>query len=82
MKSIPVRDLFYRVTLDIVGPLPKTSINNKYVLVVVDHYFKWCEMHLIKDHDAIIMARFLYKKIICRFGVPEYIIVLTMVVNG
>ncbi len=43
MKNILVCDLFYHVAMDIVGPLPKTLNGNKYVLVVIDHYSKWCE---------------------------------------
>jgi len=40
LKSIPVCDLFYRIVMDIVGPLPETKLGNKYILVVVDHYSK------------------------------------------
>jgi hypothetical protein len=43
MKSIPICNLFYRVTMDIARPLLKTTNGNKYVLVVIDHYSKWCE---------------------------------------
>jgi hypothetical protein len=43
MKSIPIYDFFYYVTFNIIGPLPKTTDGNKYVLVAIDHYSKWCE---------------------------------------
>jgi hypothetical protein len=74
MKSIPIYDLFYHVTLDTTRPLPKTSIGNKYVLVAIDHYSKWCETRLVKEHDATTFARFFLEKIICHFGVPKYIV--------
>jgi hypothetical protein len=73
MKSIHVYDLFYKVALDTIGPLPKTKNGNKYVLVAIDHYSKWCEARPIKDHDAPIAAKFLEEEIICRFGVPKLI---------
>jgi hypothetical protein len=73
MKSIPIYDLFYHVTLDTTRPLPKTSTGNKYVLVDIDHYSKWCETHLVKEHDVTTSIIFLVEKIICRFGVPKYI---------
>jgi len=41
MKNIPICDLFYHVALDTVRPLLETTNGNKYVLVVIDHYFKW-----------------------------------------
>jgi hypothetical protein len=75
MKNILVCDLFYRVALDTVGPLLEMFTSNKYVLVVVDHYFKWCEACLVREHDAAMMARFLEEEIICCFGMPKYIII-------
>jgi len=43
MKSIPICDSFYRVAMDILGPLPEITDGNKYVLITIDHYSKWCE---------------------------------------
>jgi len=40
MKSILICNLFYRVAMDPIGPLPKTTNGNKYVLVAIDHYSK------------------------------------------
>ncbi len=42
LKSIPVCDLFHRVALDTAGLLPETRLGNKYILVAIDHYSKWC----------------------------------------
>jgi hypothetical protein len=52
MKSIRVYELFYQVALDTVGPLPETKSENKYILVVIDHYSKWCEAKVVVDHGA------------------------------
>jgi hypothetical protein len=51
MKNIHVCDLFYRVALDIAGPLPEIKNGNRYGLVAIDHYSKWCEAKPAKDHD-------------------------------
>jgi hypothetical protein len=75
MKNIHVCDLFYKVALDIVRPLPKTKNGNRYALVAINHYSKWCETRTIKDHDVATIARFLEEKIICRFGVPRFIFI-------
>jgi hypothetical protein len=74
LKSIPVCDLFYRVALDTVGPLPETKSGNKYILVAIDHYSKWCEAKAVADHGAKTAARFLEDDIICRYGVPKFIL--------
>jgi len=74
VKNIPVCDLFHRVALDTVGPLPETRSSNKYILVAIDHYSKWCEAKAVVDHGAKTTARFLEDDIICRFGVPKFIL--------
>jgi hypothetical protein len=74
MKSLPICDLIYCVAHDTARPPPKMSNGNKYVLLVVDHYSKWCETCPIKEHDATTTTIFLEEKIICSFGVPKYVI--------
>jgi hypothetical protein len=74
MKSIPICDLFYHVALNIVGPLPEITNGNKYVLVAINHYFKWCEARPIKKHDAHTIVKFLEDEIICKYRVLQYIL--------
>jgi hypothetical protein len=74
LKSIPVCDLFYRVALDTAGPLPETKSGNRYILVAIDHYSKWCETKAVADHGAKTAARFLEDEIICRYGVPKFVL--------
>ncbi len=73
MKSIPIRDLFHRIALNTASPLPETKAGNKYILVAVDHYSKWCEAKAVADHEAKTTARFLEDDLICRYGVPKYV---------
>jgi hypothetical protein len=42
--------------------------------VAVDHYSKWCEAKAVADHGAKTAARFLEDDLICRFGVPKFIL--------
>ncbi len=74
MKSIPVYELFYRVALDIAGPLPKTKSGNKYILVASDHYSKWCEAKVVADHGAKTTTKFLEDDVICRYGIPKFVL--------
>jgi len=73
LKSIPVCDLFHRVALDTAGPLPETKSGNKYILVAIDHYSKWCEAKAVADHGAKTTTRFLEDEIICKYGVPKFV---------
>jgi hypothetical protein len=75
LKSIPVCDLFYKIALDTTKPLPETNEGNKYILVIIDHYFKWCEARVIPNHTTMITVRFLEKYIICRYAVPKFILI-------
>ncbi len=43
LKNIPIYDLFYRVAMDTARRLPETKSGNKYILMAIDHYSKWCE---------------------------------------
>jgi hypothetical protein len=74
MKNIPICDLFYRVTLDTARPLLETTNGNKYVLVAIDHYSKWCEARLVKEHDAYTAVKFLEDEVIYKYGVPKYVL--------
>jgi hypothetical protein len=74
LKSISICDLFHRVALDTAGPLPETKSGNKYILVAIDHYSKWCEAKAVADHGAKTMSRFLEDDIICRYGVPKFVL--------
>ncbi len=71
MKSVPICELFYRVAMDTARPLPETINGNKDVLVIIDHYYKWCETRLVKKHDACTIAKFLEDEVICRYGMPS-----------
>jgi hypothetical protein len=74
MKSIPVCELFYRVALDTAWPLLETKSRNKYILVAVDHYSKWCEAKVVADHGAKTAAKFLEDDVIRRYGVPKFVL--------
>ncbi len=75
LKNIPIYDLYYRVELDIVGPFLETQNGNKYILVAIDHYSKWCEAKLVLDHIASMVVRFLEEEIICRYEVLKFILI-------
>ncbi len=67
-------DLFYEVALDTTGPLPKTKSGNKYILVAIDHYSKWCEAKAVTNHGARMAAMFLEDEIIYRYGFPKFVL--------
>lgn len=59
LKSKPLSDLFLKVVLDTIGPFPKKEAKNKYIIIVIDHYSKWCVARTILDHIIAIVTKFL-----------------------
>ena len=56
--------------MDILGPLPTVAAQKKFLLVAKDYFSKWVEVETyanIKDKDV---TKFVWKNIICRFGIP------------
>ncbi len=63
------------MAFDTTSPLLETKFGNKYVLVAIDHYSKWCKAKTIVNHDVETIAKFLKDEVIYRFGVPKYILI-------
>jgi hypothetical protein len=59
-----------RVAVDIFGPLPRSRLGNRYILVVTDYFIKWAEAYPLRNQEAETVARVLVEQFICRFGVP------------
>ncbi|RVW28055.1 Gypsy retrotransposon integrase-like protein 1 [Vitis vinifera] len=60
--------------MNIVGSLPATATQKKFLLVATDYFNKWVEVEAyasIKDKDV---TKFVWKNIICHFGIPQTII--------
>ena len=66
------------IAMDILGPLPTTARNNKYILVVGDYFSKWKEAYPMPNMEATTIANLLVNEFICRFGVPECLKVETL----
>ena len=43
---------FERIAMDIVGPLPKTQRNNRYMLVMIDYYTRLPEAFALEHQNA------------------------------
>jgi hypothetical protein len=61
--------------LDLLGPLPPTQGNLKYVVVVVEYFCKWIEAKPLATITSITVQKFFWQNIVCRFGVPKAITV-------
>ena len=65
---------FVQWGIDIVGSLPTALAQKKLLLVATDYFSKWIETEAftsIKDKDV---TQFIWKNIVCRFGIPRSIV--------
>lgn len=62
------------VSMDIVGPLVRSSRGNKYLVVLQDKFTKWVELHPIREQKTKSIIQVLKDKIILRFGCPRILI--------
>ena len=56
--------------MDYMGPLPETPCSNKHILVMVDHFTKWCDAFPTSDQKATTVTPVLINKVFSRFGPP------------
>ncbi|CAG2240186.1 unnamed protein product [Mytilus edulis] len=67
MKQYLVGAPWERMAIDILGPLPISVNNNRYLMVVQDYFSKWTEAIPIPDTEAVTVA----KKFVERIQTPE-----------
>ncbi|CAL8991898.1 unnamed protein product [Prunus brigantina] len=65
---------FARWGMDIVGPLPTAPGGKKYVLLATDYFTKWVEAEAYGTVAQADVIKFVWRNIICRFGIPRAII--------
>ena len=59
-----------RISLDILGPLPKSNRGNQYIQVITCAFTKWIEIQALPDQTATTSAEHLLDAVITRFGCP------------
>ncbi|KAL0345728.1 UNVERIFIED_CONTAM: hypothetical protein Sradi_4404100 [Sesamum radiatum] len=65
---------FTQWAMDIVGPFPVASGQRKFLLVAINYFTKWVEAEPLAHITEGEVMKFIWKNIVCRFGVPREII--------
>ena len=60
--------------IDIMGSLPQGKRQVKFLLVTIDYFTKWVEAEALAIITKAKVRSFLWKNIVCRFGIPQTII--------
>ncbi|XP_038973752.1 uncharacterized protein LOC120105406 [Phoenix dactylifera] len=60
--------------IDILGPFPLATGQRKFIVVAIDYFTKWVEAEPLARITEQKMWDFVWKSIICRFGLPRILI--------
>lgn len=74
LTSITTLVPFARWGIDIVGPFPVASYGKKFLFVAIDYLTKWEEAEQVKSITQESAIKFIFRNIICKFGVSLQII--------
>ncbi|KAG7552744.1 Retrotransposon gag domain [Arabidopsis thaliana x Arabidopsis arenosa] len=73
-SSISAPYPFMRWSMDIIGPLHRSTRGAQFLLVLTDYFSKWIEAEAYASIKDSAVNTFIWKNIICRHGVPYEIV--------
>ena len=65
---------FAQCGLDILGPFPLGTRQMKFLMVGIDYFTKWVEAEPLASITQQNVKNFVWKNIVCRFGVPKVLV--------
>ena len=71
-QIIEVNEPFVFWAMDFMGPLPETARGNKHILVIMDHFTKWCAAFPTQDQRASTVAELLVSRVFSWFEPPNH----------
>ncbi|GFZ19761.1 hypothetical protein Acr_28g0004660 [Actinidia rufa] len=60
--------------IDILGSLPRALLQRKFLIVAIDYFTKWIEAQPLAKITEKNTLDFVWKHLVCRFGIPKVII--------
>ncbi|GAA6086487.1 uncharacterized protein LOC113114602 [Tachysurus ichikawai] len=60
--------------VDLMGPFPKSTQTNEYLMVVVDYCSKWVELFPLRSAKTHLIVNILVKEIFTRWETPTYLV--------
>ena len=64
---------FHTWGIDSLGPFPLAIRQMKYLIVAIEYFTKWIEAEPVAQVTAHKEQHFVWKNIVCRFGVPRHL---------
>lgn len=74
MHTTPAAYPWDVVSVDLVGPLPRSKKGNTVVLVMQEKFSKWIELKPLRQATAPAVAKAFRERVVMRFGCPRQVI--------
>jgi len=71
LRSIYSPWLFHTWGIDTLGPFPLVIRQMKYFVFAIKYFTKWIQAELVAQITTHKIMHFVWKNIVCRFGVPK-----------
>jgi len=65
---------FHTWGIDILDHFPLAIRQMKYLIVVIEYFTKWIEVKLVAQITAHKVQHFVWKSIVCHFGIPRHLV--------
>ncbi|XP_071914122.1 uncharacterized protein [Coffea arabica] len=65
---------FFQWGIDLLGPLPRAPGGYEHLVVAIDYFTKWVEVEPLSTISSRSIQKFLWKSIVCRFGIPKALV--------
>ena len=73
LQPIDISEPFLFWAMDYMGPISEMARGNRHILVMMDHFTKWCEAFPTRDQKAATVASILVSRVFSRFGPPVFL---------
>lgn len=67
-------EVFDKIYIDIVGPLPITYGGNRYILTIIDDLSRFFDAYAIPNAEANTVAKIFCEEFICRYRIPKVVV--------
>lgn len=74
LHPLPIQGMGYRWSFDLAGPLPKTERGNRFVMIGIEHFSKWCILAPLPDKQSKHTAQVLLDRVLSTWGAPAVVL--------
>jgi hypothetical protein len=74
LHPLPIMGMFYRWSLDLAGPLPRSRRGKLYALVMIEHFSKWLELVALPSKEPRHIATAFTECVLTRYGAPAEVL--------